>query len=221
MCLVGSTQSSCIIQAQHDSHRAFFVTEVCTCAYFVSFYNFLYYHLHIFPIRLQILSTGLKCSLMGERANAKDYLMNYYVKAAGETPSCALPVWIENRANRNGQITEEVWRTVWTALHWLGISSTAGSWGRPGSARAVKVFLVLICWDSVDTGAGLRDVCALQENKEQSTWRVWGCSFRLLLCLSQCFQSVLYLNNSSSVCVNYICLPQTKLCLLLLLFPFQ
>lgn len=76
------------------------------CVYFVSSYSFLYYHLHIFLIRLQIPSRSLKCSLMGERANAKGYLMNYHVKAAGETPNCVLPVWIENRANRNALFSD-------------------------------------------------------------------------------------------------------------------
>lgn len=109
MCLVGSTQSSCIIQAQHDSHRAFFVTEVCACVYFASSYSFLYLHLRIFPIRLQIPSRSLKCSLMGERANAKGYLMNYHVKAAGETLNRVLPVWIENWANRNALLSD-YWR---------------------------------------------------------------------------------------------------------------
>lgn len=31
---------------------------------------------------------------MGERANAKGYLMNYHVKAAGETLNRVLPVWV-------------------------------------------------------------------------------------------------------------------------------
>lgn len=74
--------------------------------------------------------------------------------------------------------------SVFAALRWLWISSIAASWGRPGSATAVKAFLVLICWDSVDTGGELRDVCAVQENKEQSTWHVWGCSFRLQQCVN-------------------------------------
>lgn len=152
---------------------------------------------------------------MGERPNAKGYLMNYRVQAAFETPSRELPVWIENRANKNALMSDH--RRVGTApaffpdrleeclfLHWLWISSIAGSWRRPGWARAVNVFLALICWDSVDTGGELGDVCARQENKEQSSWRVWGCSFRLLLCLCQCIQPVLHLNNSSPRCVSYL-----------------
>lgn len=141
--------------------------------------------------------------------------MNYRVQAAFETPSRELPVWIENRANKNALMSDH--RRVGTApaffpdrleeclfLHWLWISSIAGSWRRPGWARAVNVFLALICWDSVDTGGELGDVCARQENKEQSSWRVWGCSFRLLLCLCQCIQPVLHLNNSSPRCVSYL-----------------
>lgn len=82
MCLVGSTQSSCIIQAQHDSHRAFFVTQVCTCVDLVSSYSFLFDHLHIFRIKLQNPSRRLKCILMGKWANPRGYLMNYHVKAS-------------------------------------------------------------------------------------------------------------------------------------------
>lgn len=86
MCLVGSTQSSCIIQAQHDSHIAFFVTQVCKCGFGVFSYSFLFDHLHIFLKKLQNPSRRLKCILMGKWANPRGYLMNYHAKAACETP---------------------------------------------------------------------------------------------------------------------------------------
>lgn len=158
MCLVGSTQSSCIIQAQHDSHRAFFVTQVCTSVDLVSSYSLLFDHLHIFLIKSQNPSRRLKCILMGKWAHPSGYLMNYHVKAACETTRSVYDLSekkIEQTEMPFCQIIEEVellyfqivWRSVCTALHWLWISSIAGSWGRPSSGRAVKVFLVLICRD--------------------------------------------------------------------------
>lgn len=77
------------------SQQTMFVSEVCFCVYFVSYFNFLHHNLHISPPkkRLQIPSRHLKCNLMVERASAERLSDRLSCQGSGPD-SEPLSVWI-------------------------------------------------------------------------------------------------------------------------------